>query len=322
MKYVETVLGKKPISEIGMTDAHDHLIRMGGIEVITNGSNFDMPDEDKAVQELELFKTVKGNTLVEMTPIGSGRSIESLRRVSQKSHVNIISTTGFHKSEFYDKSHFLWKYDVDQLASLEIADVVEGIDIYDYAGPIVKRSQGKAGVIKAACSLQSITSVERKELAAAAIASHETGAPISLHLEKGTMALEAIDLLEENGADPTNVILGHIDRNPDFSYHKKIAERGVYLIYDGAARVKYYTDEVISELFRKMIKSGYSDQLLIGADLGGKSYFRSYEGGPGLGYNFGVFIPRLIEDGVSENDVRKITIENPGRAFSNKKYEL
>lgn len=322
MQYVETVLGKKPITEIGMTDAHDHLIRIGGIEVITNGDNFDMPDEVKALQELDLFKAVQGNTLVEMTPIGSGRSIESLRRISQQSHVNVISTTGFHKSEFYDKSHFLWKYDINQLVSLEMADIVEGIDIYDYSGPIVERSQGRAGVIKAACSLQAITSVERKELVAAAIASHETGTPVSLHLEKGTMALEAIDILEKNGADPANIILGHMDRNPDFYYHKKIAERGVYLIYDGAARVKYYTDEVISGLFQKMIKSGYSDQLLIGADLGGKSYFRSYEGGPGLGYNFGVFVPRLMEDGVSENDIRKITIDNPRSAFSNKKYEL
>ena len=41
-----------------------------------------------------------------MTPIGSGRSIESLREISAKSGVNIIATTGFHKSEFYDKSHF------------------------------------------------------------------------------------------------------------------------------------------------------------------------------------------------------------------------
>ena len=319
MSFIETVLGKISPMEIGATDAHDHLIRKGGVEVITNGSNFDMPDEQKAIEELELFKQVGGDTLVEMTPIGSGRNIESLRFVSRQSGVNIIATTGFHKSEFYDKSHFLWKYDTSTLANLLVADIVEGIDVYDYAGPIVKRSKGCAGVIKAACSLQSITSVEKKELEAAAIASKETGAPISLHLEKGTMAIEAIDILLRNGADPSNIILGHIDRNPDFFYHREIASRGVFLIYDGAARVKYYTDEVIAKLIRKMTDAGFENQLLMGADLGGKSYFRSYEGGPGLGYNLGIFVPRLLSSGISQPIVNKIIIENPRRAFSNKK---
>ncbi len=322
MRYVQTVLGKVPVDDIGMTDAHDHLIRVGGVEVICNGSDFDMHDECKALEELELFRAVNGNTLVEMTPIGSGRSIESLRFLSRESGVNILSTTGFHKSELYDKSHFLWKYDRDTLAQLLIDDVMRGIDVYDYAGPVVKRSEGKAGLIKAACSLQSITSIEKKELEAAAIASGETGAPISLHLEKGTMALEAIDILTRNGVSPGNIILGHIDRNPDLYYHRAIAERGVFLAYDGAARVKYYTDAVIVSLYKSMIDLGFEDQLLMGADLGGKSYFRAYEGGPGLGYNFGVFVPRLIDCGVPEETIRKITIYNARNAFCNKKFEI
>lgn len=236
MAFIETVLGKIDPSNIGKTDAHDHLIRKGGCRSHRQWKRLrPCPTRIKALEELELFKQVGGNTLVEMTPIGSGRSIESLREISAKSGVNIIATTGFHKSEFYDKSHFLWKYDTEQLAELLVADVCDGIDIYDYAGPIVKRSEGRAGVIKAACSLQSITTVEKKELRAAAIASNITGAPVSLHLEKGTMALEAIDILLENGAKPNNIILGHIDRNPDYYYHEQIAKRGVFLIYDGAA---------------------------------------------------------------------------------------
>ena len=61
MAFIETVLGKIDPPNIGKTDAHDHLIRMGGVEVITNGSDFDMPNENKALEELELFKQVGGN---------------------------------------------------------------------------------------------------------------------------------------------------------------------------------------------------------------------------------------------------------------------
>ena len=49
MAFIETVLGKIDPSNIGKTDAHDHLIRKGGVEVITNGSDFDMPNEHKAL---------------------------------------------------------------------------------------------------------------------------------------------------------------------------------------------------------------------------------------------------------------------------------
>ena len=61
------------------------------------------------------------------------------------------------------------------------------------------------------------------------------------------------------------------------------------------------------------------DQLLMGADLGGKSYFRSYEGGPGLGYNLGIFTPRLLASGISQQTVDKMLIHNARRAFTNKK---
>ena len=47
MAFIETVLGKIDPSNIGKTDAHDHLIRKGGVEVIAMESDFDMPSEDK-----------------------------------------------------------------------------------------------------------------------------------------------------------------------------------------------------------------------------------------------------------------------------------
>lgn len=68
-----------------------------------------------------------------------------------------------------------------------------------------------------------------------------------------------------------------------------------------------------------MVEAGFEDQLLMGADLGGKSYFRSYEGGPGLGYNLGIFTPRLLASGISQQTVDKMLIHNARRAFTNKK---
>lgn len=322
LKFVQTVLGKIPADSIGITDAHEHLIRIGGGEVIHGGNDFLMDSSEAAENEIHLFKNAGGQTIVEMTPCGSGRDITSLIKLSEKTGINIIATTGFHRSELYDSTHFIYRYAIEDIAELLVKDLEEGIDIYDYCGPIVLRSKAKAGVIKAALSYQVITKVEKKILNAAAIASNKTGYPISLHTEKGTMALEAADILIEAGVRPDNIIFSHIDRNPDLYYHKKLASKGVFLLYDGPSRIKYYTDEVIAELIKNMVNEGFGSQLLIGGDLGRRSYFKSYNGGPGLDYILKVFLPRLKEIGLSEEIIKAICSENAARAFSNKLFEI
>lgn len=322
LKFVQTVLGKISADSIGITDAHEHLIRIGGGEVIHGGNDFLMDSIDAAEKEIYLYKNAGGKTIVEMTPCGSGRDITSLAELSKKTGLNIIATTGFHKSELYDPTHFIYRYSIEDIAELLIRDVEEGIDIYDYCGPIVSRSNAKAGVIKAALSYQVITKIEEKVLKAAAIASKKTGYPISLHTEKGTMALEAADVLLDAGVKPDNIIFSHIDRNPDFHYHKKLAQKGVFLLYDGPGRIKYYTDEVIAGLIKNMVEEGFGSQLLIGGDLGRKSYFKSYNGGPGLDYNLNIFLPRLKDIGLSDEAINNIYSNNAMRAFSNKLYEM
>lgn len=322
MKFVQTVLGKIPADTLGNTDAHEHLIRMGGGEVIHGGKDFLMDSYEAALNEVALFQQAGGKTVVEMTPCGSGRDIGSLVEISKASGVQVIATTGFHKSVFYDPTHFIYRYSVEEIARLLIEDVEEGIDLYDYAGPIVKRSNAKAGVIKAAANYQVITAVEQKVLQAAGKASVATGYPVSLHTERGTMALEIIDILLAEGVRPDNIILGHIDRNPDLFYHEQLAAKGVYLIYDGPGRIKYYPDEVIATLIKNMVDRGWGSQLLIGADLGRRSYFKSYQGGPGMDYNLQVFWPRIRAAGVPEEVIQKIYSGNAAQAFANKQQEL
>lgn len=320
MGYIQTVLGKIDPKDIGFTDSHEHVIRIGGGEVIKGGHDFLMDSYEAAKNELLLYKAAGGKTIVEMTPCGSGRDVETLIKLSKETGVNIIGNTGFHKSEFYENNtHIMYRYTKEQLAELFIADVEKGIDKNDYSGPIVERSSAKAGVIKAATSYQVITQTEVKVLEAAAIASKETGAPISFHCERGTVAAEAIDILLKAGVLPKNIIICHIDRNPDTYYHTQLLKRGVYLEYDGPGRVKYYTDEVILNLIKNIVAAGFEDQILMGLDLGRRSYLKSYCGGPGMDYLQREFIPRMRAEKISEEVINKFTISNPGEAFTFKK---
>lgn len=82
---------------------------------------------------------------------------------------------------------FLATVDTNIVAKYMIAEVAEGMDLNSYNGPYVERTIAKAGVIKAGTSYRIITKLEQKALAVAAITQKETGCPISMHTDFGTM---------------------------------------------------------------------------------------------------------------------------------------
>lgn len=148
------------------------------------------------------------------------------------------------------------------------------------------------------------------------MASLRTGAPISTHTERGTMGLEVIELVKKFGVDPRRVTLGHVDRNPDLEYHKKMAAQGVTLGYDGPSRAKYWPDSVLIELIKGMCDAGYAGNIMLGGDNGRASMWKEYGGAYGHNYILEIFVPRMRESGISEEDIHKMLVENPARQFA------
>lgn len=316
MSRIETVLGAIAPEELGSTNYHDHLITIGGGEEKAD-RDLRLDRVDYAIDAMKKFKDVGGDTLVDMNPIDCGRQVEMLREISKESGVHIITCTGFQRSVYYDAEHWVNKYSIEDIARLIVEEITEGVEINNYAGPIITRSKAKAGVIKFATHYNCIMPMELKAIKAACMASIQTGASISTHTERGTMGLEVIDLIESLGVDPTRVTLGHVDRNPDLNYHKKMAQRGVTLGYDGPSRAKYWPDSVLIDLIKGMCEAGYSDNIMLGGDNGRASMWPQYNGGHyGHNYIWQVFVPRLLEEGVSQECIDKILIHNPRRQFS------
>jgi 5-phospho-D-xylono-1,4-lactonase len=314
---IQTVLGQIKSEKMGVTDCHDHLIRSGGLEVLLKGSDYLLDDLEKAILELNFFSNAGGKTIIEMGSINQGRDIEKLLTIAKKVPVNIVAATGFFTSEFYDKNtHWVMKYSIDQIAKLMIEDITKGIDYYDYTGPIVRRSEAKAGVIKVGTSYGTITEFEKRVIHAAAIAQAETHVAISTHTQIGTMGIEQVELLKKFGANPEKIIIGHLQRNPDIWYHKKVADSGASLMYDGGFRAKYASDSSRMNLIKEMVDSGYQRQIVLGVDAGHASYQKAYGGGAGIDYDVSVFIPRMCEEGISNSVINDITINNPARLFS------
>ena len=154
---------------------------------------------------------------------------------------------------------------------------------------------------------------DQKLMRIAAEVQKETDVPVITHTEAGTMGFEQVEYLSNHGVVPHRVCLSHLDRNPDFWEHRRIAQTGAYLGYDCPGKVKYGPDELRINVLKRLIDAGFGRQILLGNDLGRPSYWRSYGGGPGLDFVLTRFIPRLLSEGIEQQVIDDILIYNPRR---------
>jgi phosphotriesterase-related protein len=314
---IRTVKGDISPKELGATNMHEHLIREAGTVEVLHDKDFLMDDADKAAEEVADFRDHGGGGLLDAQPIGCGRNIKKYLYISEKvPEVPIIATTGFHKSEFYLPTHWVYDYSIDQMAELLVADVYEGIDEHDYNGPFVKRNKAKAGVLKCATSYQNVTATEDKMCRAAARAQKETGLALITHTQLGTMGQAQVDIFKSEGLDLSRVVIGHIDRNPDSFMLIELAKQGVNLEFDTPGRIKYFAESFTVGCLKDLIEAGFEDQIVFAGDSGRASYLKSYGGGPGYAYILEFFIPRLRKEGFKEEVLNKILVENPRRILA------
>ncbi|MXR13811.1 phosphotriesterase [Mycoplasma flocculare] len=323
-KFSRTVLGDIHPSELGVVDCHDHLIKNYGPEAHEH-PDFVMLSNQAAIDESLEFAARGGKTLVTMDPPNVGRDVYRMLEIAQKlvGKVHIIMATGFHKAAFYDKgASWLALAPTDEIVKMVVAEINEGMDEYNYSGPVVKRSKAKAGIIKAGTGYAAIDRLELKSLEIAARASIETGAPILVHTQLGTMAYEAAKYLIDFGANPRKIQLSHLNKNPDKYYYAKIIqELGVSLCFDGPDRVKYFPDSTLAENIKYLVDLGLQKHITLSLDAGRVLYQRNYGALKGkltfgFAYLFDRFIPLLKKVGVSDEAINDILVNNPAEILS------
>jgi predicted metal-dependent phosphotriesterase family hydrolase len=304
MAFIRTVRGDIDPADLGVCYPHEHVLCSPPLDVPDR--DLEMDSEAAALQELTWFKQAGGCALVDMTPADYGRNAPGMKRVSAATGIHLIATTGLHKDKF--SARLVKDKSIDELADRFARDVMEGVDGTDI----------KAGVIKAASSLNTITANEEKVFRAAAQAQQRTGAAISTHTEVGTTGLEQVQLLMAEGVKPERIIIGHVDRKLEWDYHLAMWQSGVTLSYDQISKEKYAPDSQRVEFILRAVKAGFGHQIVLGGDLARKSYWPSYGtgGGPGLTYILWRFIPWLRSEGLSEDALQDLLVHNPARALA------
>lgn len=315
MTLVRTVLGDVPAAQLGRTYMHEHLIIDSPL-VADRMPHIHLPSVEEAVAEVDSCREAGVGAMVDAMPCASGRDVVRLAEVSRRTGVHLVAVTGLHTARYYAGRPWAREADADSLAALFRADVDEGIDAWDYTGPVVRRTSHRAGMVKLATAGREPDAAERRLFEAAAEVVAATGVPVLTHCEAGRGGLAQVELLAALGVPLERVVLSHTDKQPDLGYHRELLASGVNLEYDQGLRQPPDEPRGTAWLLARMVEAGFGSQLLLGTDGARRSLWRALGGAPGLAWLAGGYRAVLEEHGVDQDQVERLLVSNPARVLT------
>jgi predicted metal-dependent phosphotriesterase family hydrolase len=311
MREIITVAGPIEPSVLGATLSHEHLYC--DISVCSGRSDNNVTDIGVMNEELPFFLAAGGRSIIEATCEGIGRNPIKLRTLSTLSGVQIVSGIAF-----YD--YGTWP------AWARLANVGKIADFF--TAQIEEGTEGvRAGVISELLSHNEpkpnpanyrLDEHELRLFRAAAQANCRTGVGIITHASLGRGGHAQLDALVQAGADPSRVAIGHCDAHwhseadKDMAYYLPILERGAFCAFDLIGWSELMPDQARAERVAALAQMGYAGQLLLSTDTCRRSHLR-INGGRGFDYLFTSFLPRLRHHGVTETQIKEMTVDAPRR---------
>lgn len=296
---IQTVRGSIPKEDLGITMSHEHLII--DLRDVRKDNESYISDVDVVCEELKPIKELGVKSIVELTTIDMHRDVKKLLEISNRMDMHIVCATGYYLQEYHSK--WLLEASIEDICEVFRHEITIGID----------DTEIKAGVIgEIASGYDGIRENEKKVLIAAARVSKETGCAISTHCDHGRYGEEQVEVLLNEGLNPDNVIIGHMDLLLDLDYHVRILKQGVNIAFDTVSKTSYQSDENRAKQLKQLLDLGYEDHIVLSQDVSRKSYLVS-EGGLGYTPVMSYFVDLLKQEGVSEQQLEKLLIHNPAR---------
>ena len=306
---VQTVLGPVAPGDLGFTLPHEHT--KCSLWWIENRWDYWelIGDEPRINEELAAYKALGGGTLVDVTPIGIGRDLTRLARLSQATGLHIVAGAGWYRQAYYPAEARIDRRSIDELADEIVQEFVDG--------PVRPGIIGEIGTDK-----PWVTAQEERVFRAAARAALRTGASVTTHAVQSDVGLAQLTILEDEGLDPARIVIGHCDSHPRIEHWREIVRRGAHVEADflgmSFTPLERAGEPKVIELISTLLSEGFEKQILLSQDVCHDSQLASY-GGNGYTYLQKSFLPRLVEAGVNAATIKTITVENPARLLTLRK---
>ncbi|WP_062077470.1 phosphotriesterase family protein [Demequina globuliformis] len=335
MSSMHTVHGPIDIADAGKVMMHEHPLSLTPGPWMTAGQNRDADQVSLAVRALAPLRDLGYGTVVDLSPYGvvgrsdDGANVALLREISERSGLHIVAGTSVYLEAYSPE----WARDasLDQLTATLIADLTRGIG----------DSGVRAGILgEQATGFDEITAHEEKALRAAARAQRATGVALMTHTTHATMAMEQLAVLQDEGVDPSRVVVGHMDIHPDPGAVFAVLDAGAAIAIDTigkqhwdfflapppaervegeyAKRAYFRSDRSRAQLLVDIAARGQIDQVVLAQDLTGAEVYMNphTHGQAGYAYLSEVFIPMACELGLDPHHVDTLLRANPARLLT------
>jgi phosphotriesterase-related protein len=310
MAHVQTVLGPIEPGELGFTLPHEHT-QIALWHIPDRWDYWQLTrDEPRILEELGAYREAGGNGLVDLTPAGVGRDPGWLAGLARASGLQIVMGCGWYREAYYPTELLVDRRSVDDLADELVREATDGVGETGIRPGII----GEIGTDK-----PWVTAREERVHRAAARAARRTGLAITTHAVLSPVGREQLRIFEEEGADPTRVVIGHADSYPDLAHHLSIVGRGASVEFDFLGMTftpaERHGEGRIIDLLRELLSRGHAERILLSQDVCHDSQLTQY-GGNGYTYLARTFLPRLREAGVSDAEIETMTVANPRRLLT------
>ncbi|NDZ92936.1 phosphotriesterase [Streptomyces sp. SID6673] len=318
MSIVNTVTGPVDSAELGNVLVHEHVFVLG--EEYRQNYQDDWDEDGKisdAVRDLRELKNLGIDTILDPTVLGLGRYIPRIQRIAEQIDLKIVVATGLYT---YNDIPFQFHYtgpgllfDVSEpLVTFFTKDLTEGI----------ADTGVKASFLKCAIEEQGLTPGVERVMRAVGQTSAQTGAPITVHTNPHTQSgLVAQQVLSEEGADLSKVVIGHSGDSTDLDYLMKLADAGSILGMDrfGLDVLLPFEDRINTVV--ALVEKGYADRMALAHDA---ACFIDWfdpeakrQAVPKWNYRHisEDVLPALRARGVSDKDIDTMLVDVPRRYF-------
>lgn len=298
-----TTLGLLGREELGMILPHEHIF----VDLRTpDMAGYAVAEAAEVVEvmapRIEEIKRRGVTALVECSTTGVGRRADLDLAVSRATNFPVVVPTGSYREPWI--TPFVRAADDDALEAWMFRELTERLDEADFRAGWIKLSAGDDG----------ITALEERILRAAARAGARTGAVIGSHTIKGRVAMQQLDIIEQEGYSADRFIWIHTQSEQDLGFHDAAVARGAWIEYDHVSRAP---DGEVKDLILRARDAGQWGNLLVSHDLG---WFDPAQPGGGTPRPYthltDVMMPLLNAQGVGDEELRQLTVDNPFAAFA------
>lgn len=308
MNQIQTVTGPIEPNVLGITLPHEHVYNQTWHVRGRNDYAGQFEDDELLCAELDAFRDLGGQTIVDCTVPGIGRQPERLNQLSRRTKLNFVMGCGWYREPYYPPQDDIDRRSVDELAEQLIEEIRHGVAGTGIRPGII----GEVGTDKWWVSAQ-----EERVHRAAARAQKATGLAITTHSIGKPVGLRELKIFAEEGVDPSRVVIGHCDlpHSLFLDYHLEILQCGAYVQFDTFGAKLREIEEHAMRILLDLLDRGHSHRLLLSQDVCKIHHLRCF-GGNGFSYVLSTVVPRLREAGASEDVIRTIIVDNPRRVLT------